>query len=59
MYVKCGQTVLFEINRDGKLFRSFATRGNALSYLAAARELCPDSKWEFVEVFADGGDLDA
>ena len=56
MYVKHSQSILYEILRDGKLFRSFSTRGNCLSYLAAARELCPDSEWTFVEVEVSGNE---
>lgn len=54
MYVKHNQTILYEVIRDGKLFRSFPTRGNALAYVSAARELCPESKWVLVETFVGG-----
>lgn len=54
MYVKSNQSILYEVYRDGKLYRSFSTRGNALAFLAAARELCPDYKWKFVEVCVGG-----
>ena len=46
MYVVNKQDFLYEVLRDGELFRSFATRGNALAYIAAARELCPKSHWD-------------
>lgn len=45
MYVSHRQELLFEVLRDGRLFRSFSTRGNALAYIAAARELVPNSDW--------------
>ena len=45
MYVKHNQVILYEVMRNGVLFRSFATRGNALAFIAAARELCPESLW--------------
>lgn len=39
------EEMLYEIRRNGVVFRSFPARGNALAYLAAARELCPDDHW--------------
>lgn len=48
MYVKHGQEIVFDVFKDGKLFRSFPTRGNALAYISAARELCPLNSWALV-----------
>ena len=53
MHVKYDQSVLYEVWRDGVLYRSFSTRGNCLAFLAAARELCPDHQWQFVEYAAE------
>lgn len=44
---------LFQVYRDGVLFRSFAGKNKALDYIAVAVELCPDHTWDFrVKVFA-------
>lgn len=42
------QRVLYEVWRNGTLYRSFSSKQNCLNYLAAARELCPDDDWQFV-----------
>ena len=50
MHVKYNQVILYEVMRNGVLFRSYSTRGNALAFIAAARELCPEHLWVLVEV---------
>ena len=50
---KWNQSVLYEVWRNGVLFRSFSSRANCLAFLAAARELCPTDQWQFVEYTAE------
>lgn len=42
------QTELYDVFRNGKLFRSFPARQSALAFIAAARELCPTERWKLV-----------
>lgn len=44
--MKVGQIEVFDILRDGEIFRSFDVLSKALVYLAAARELQPDHDFE-------------
>lgn len=44
--MKVGQVEVFDILRDGKIFRSFDVLSKALTYLSAARELQPDHEFE-------------
>jgi len=43
--MRVGQTEIYDILRDGQIFRSFSTLSKALDYLAAARELQPDHEF--------------
>lgn len=44
--MKCNQTYLFVIYRNGKPFRHFAAQQTALNYLAACCDLYPGDNWD-------------